>query len=152
QDRARWDGSLVARGLAHLGASAGGEHWTRWHLEAGIAFEHARAPSVAATDWPRILAYYDALAAIAPGPVVALNRGLALAEVHGIARGRAALVALADEPKLATYSFYWAARADLERRDGRYSAARGFYDRAIALAQSRAERVSYERRLAAMAE
>lgn len=147
QDRSLWDGALVERGVAHLGASASGDHFTRWHLEAGIAFEHTRAPSVADTDWSRILEYYDALLGLSPSPVVALNRGLALGELHGLDAGRAALAALADDPKLAGYSFYWAARADIERRAGRGREATAFYARAIALARSRAERVSYERRI-----
>jgi RNA polymerase sigma-70 factor (ECF subfamily) len=147
QDRAQWNRDLLERGIRHLGESAVGASWTRWHLEAGIAFEHTRAPSVAETDWQRIVEYYDALLALAPNPVVALNRGLALAELHGLAAGRAALAALADEPKLATYSFFWAGRADIERRAGLSAEARGFYQRAAACARSAAERVGYERRL-----
>lgn len=148
QERTRWDRSLVERGVVHLSASAAGDQWTRWHLEAGIALEHTMAPSVADTNWSKIVEYYDLLATIAPGPVVALNRGLALAELRGLDVGRDALAALAEEPKLAQYSFFWAARADIERRSGRGDDARGFYSRAIALAKSRAERLSYERRLA----
>jgi RNA polymerase sigma factor (sigma-70 family) len=149
QDRSRWDRSLLERGLSHLSESATGDHWTRWHLEAGIAFEHSRASSVEETNWRRIVEYYDALAALSPGPVVALNRGLAVAELCGLDAGREALAALAAEPKLAQYSFFWAARADIERRSGRtrIAHARGFYQRAVALAKSRAERLSYERRL-----
>jgi RNA polymerase sigma-70 factor (ECF subfamily) len=147
QDRSRWSRPLFERGVAHLGASAGGEGWTRWHLEAGIAFEHARAPSLAATDWGRVVAYYDALAVIAPGPVVAMNRALAVAELRGLEEGGSALDALAGEPRLAGYSFYWAARADIARRAGRRDEARTWYERAIALARSRAERESYARRV-----
>jgi predicted RNA polymerase sigma factor len=145
QDRTRWDGELVERGIAHLGASAGGESWTRWHLEAGIAFEHASAPSVAATSWERIVAYYDVLTTLAPSPVVALNRALAVAEVHGLEAGRQVLAELAPDPKLASYSFFWAARAHIERRAGCIEKACAFYGEAIALAKSRAERVAYER-------
>jgi len=147
QDRARWDRAAFARAVVHLGESASGGRFTRWHLEAGIAFEHTSAPSVKETRWERIAQYYDALAAQCPGPVVALNRGLAIAEARGLGEGRLALVALEDDPKLSGYSFYWAARADIERRAGRSSEARAFYERAIALAKSRAERLSYERRL-----
>src|SRR5262249_27071199 len=118
QDRARWNRSLFERGVAHLGASATGDRFTRWHLEARIAFEHTGAASVAETNWTRIVEYYDALLAIAPSPVVALNRALALAELHGVDRGREALDSIAD-PKLESYSFYYAARADIERRAGR---------------------------------
>jgi RNA polymerase sigma factor (sigma-70 family) len=147
QDRARWDGDLIARGVHHLGESASGDRWTRWHLEAGIAFEHTTAASIPDTNWERIVAYYDALLTLAPGPVVALNRGLALAELRGLDAGRDALASLAGDPKLATYSFYWASVADLERRAGRFAEARAMYERAAALAKSRAERVAYERRI-----
>jgi RNA polymerase sigma-70 factor (ECF subfamily) len=116
-------------------------------VEAGIAFEHTSAPSVAQTDWSKIMQYYDALMALAPSPVVALNRGLALAELHGLEAGRAALAALAGDPKLSQYSFFWAALADLERRSERPNEARAYYERAASLARSRAERLSYERRL-----
>ncbi len=147
QDRSHWDRSLLQRGLLHLSASAGGEHLTRFHLEAGIAFEHSQAASVSATNWARIVDYYDALSALSPGPVVALNRALALAEQRGPEMGRVALLALEHEPKLAEYSFYWAARADIERRSSDLALAARFYRRAMALAKSRAERLSYERRL-----
>lgn len=148
QDRAGWDGSLVQRGIVHLGSSASGDSWTRWHLEAGIAFEHTIAPSLAETNWERIVAYYDALVELAPSPVVALNRGLALAEAAGIDAGLAAIAPLRAEPRLARYSFFWAALADLERRRGELDAARSHYEQAASLAESRAERVSYERRIA----
>ncbi len=147
QDRSRYDRPLLERGVRHLGASASGDHFTRWHLEAGIAFEHTSASSVSETNWEKIAFYYDALMKLAPGPIVALNRGLALAELCGVDAGREALASLTDDPKLARYSFFWAARADLERRAGRHAEARALYERAIALAKSRAERLSYERRL-----
>jgi RNA polymerase sigma factor (sigma-70 family) len=147
QDRSRWDQGQVERGLAHLARSATGDHMSRWHLEAGIACEHAIAPSVRETDWDRIVVLYDLLLRQSPSPVVALNRALALAERDGIDEGRRALIALAGDRKLSTYPFYWAARADLERRAERPAAARSSYERAIAFTRSSAERVSYERRL-----
>ena len=78
---------------------------------------------------------------------MALNLALALAERDGIEEGRRELTALAGEPKLSRYPFYWAARADLERRAGRHTAAREYYQQAIGLARSPAERVSFERRI-----
>jgi predicted RNA polymerase sigma factor len=80
-------------------------------------------------------------------PVVPLDRALALAERDGLDEGRRELIALADEPKLSRYPFYWAARAAQERRAGRHAAARDNYERAIALVRSPAERVSFERRI-----
>lgn len=147
QDRARWDRALLERGLIHLGSSASGDEMTRWHLEAGIAFEHASAASVADTRWDVVVRHYDAWMALAPGPVVALNRALALAELRGLDAGRRALAELASDAKLGGYSFYWAARADVARRAERAVEAAGFYRRAIETARSRAERAAYERRL-----
>jgi predicted RNA polymerase sigma factor len=102
---------------------------------------------VAETNWARIVEYYDALVLLCPGPVVAMNRGLALAELRGLDAGSEALASLTDDPKLARYSFFFAALADIERRAGRNAQARTLYQRAVALANSRAERLSYERRL-----
>jgi RNA polymerase sigma-70 factor (ECF subfamily) len=152
QDRSRWDRGLVDRGLEHLARSATGDRMSRWHLEAGIACEHAIAPSVEATDWDRIVVFYDLLARRSQSPVIALNRALALAERDGVEVGRLELLALGDDPKLTGYPFYWAARADLERRAERPAAARTHYERAIALARSPAERVSYQRRLVVLEE
>jgi predicted RNA polymerase sigma factor len=90
---------------------------------------------------------YDLLVQRSHSPVVALNRALAVAERDGVEVGRRELLALADEPKLSGYPFYWAAWADLERRAERLATARSHYERAIALARSAAERMSYERRL-----
>ena len=147
QDRSRWDRALVDRGLQHLARSATGDRMSRWHLEAGIACEHAIAPSVEATDWARVVDFYDLLAQRSQSPVVVLNRALAVAERDGVDAGRRELLALADDSRLSGYPFYWAARADIERRSGDTGAARAHYERAVALARGPAERVSYQRRL-----
>jgi RNA polymerase sigma factor (sigma-70 family) len=147
QDRSRWDRARIEKGLRHLARAATGDHMSRWHLEAGIACEHAIAPSIQETDWDRIVGFYQVLAEQSWSPVVALNRALALAERDGADTGRRELIALADEQKLSRYPFYWAARADLERRAGSHTAAREHYDHAIALARGPAERLSYQRRI-----
>jgi RNA polymerase sigma factor (sigma-70 family) len=147
QDRARWDRSLIERGLAYLAASAGGERMSRWHLEAGIACEHAVAMSVRETDWARVVALYDLLMAQSPGPIVALNRALAVAERDGVEAGRRELVAVAGDRKLARYPFYWAAVADLQRRAEKHAEARSSYERAIEFSRSTAERAAYRRRI-----
>ncbi|MFG1808375.1 RNA polymerase sigma factor [Streptomyces sp. NPDC049040] len=147
QDRRRWDRARIERGLIHLADAATGDHMSRWHLEAGIAFEHVIAPSVRETDWDRIVGFYEALAERSRSPIVALNRALAVAERDGVDEGRRELTALAEEPKLSRYPFYWAALADLERRAGRHAAARESYEQAIALSRSTAERAAFERRI-----
>jgi RNA polymerase sigma factor (sigma-70 family) len=147
QDRTLWDGALIARGIVHLGESASGADLTRWHLEAGIACEHAIAPSLAETNWPRILTLYDELLALFPGPVVALNRALAMAEIHGPAAGREALLALDGDRRMTSYPFYWGALAEIARREGNAREAARFYGQAISVSRSRAERTAYERTL-----
>jgi RNA polymerase sigma-70 factor (ECF subfamily) len=148
QDRSLWDAGLLARGVAHFSETATGTRLTRWHLEAGIACEHSLAASVEDTNWSRVVVLYDALFALSPSPVVALNRALAIAELRGLTAGREALLAVACDPRLAAYPFFWLARADIERRAGRTSDARPLYAKAIALSRSRAERVAFERKLA----
>jgi RNA polymerase sigma factor (sigma-70 family) len=147
QDRTLWDRSLIERGVLHLASASTGDRMTRWHLEAGIACEHAIAPSVRETNWQRIVDLYDMLQALAPGPVIALNRGLAVAELRGLAAGREALLAVANDEQLAFYPFFWGALADIERRAGRPTEARPLYERAMALARNEAERLAYERKL-----
>jgi RNA polymerase sigma-70 factor (ECF subfamily) len=147
QDRTAWDRSLIARGLVHLSASATGEEMTRWHLEAGIAWEHASAPSLAATDWPRIVGFYDTLLRLNPSPIVAMNRALALAELHGAEAGRSALLEVADDERLQRTPFFWGALADLDARVGLDAAAREHLERAVGRSRSRAERAAYQRKL-----
>ena len=148
QDRARWDRALIERGVLHLSQAATGDELTRWHLEAGIACEHTLAPSVAETDWRRIVDLYDALLAQAPGPIVAMNRAVAIAELRGLDAGREALRALEGDEKLSRYTFYFAARADIERRAGKRAEARRLYERALDLARSRAERLVFQKKIA----
>jgi RNA polymerase sigma-70 factor (ECF subfamily) len=90
---------------------------------------------------------YDALVVLTPGPVVALNRAVALAELRGAEAGREVLRAMTHDDKIATYPFFWGALADLERRAGKGAEAAKLYERAISLTRGRAERVSYERKL-----
>lgn len=147
QDRARWERRLIEQGLRWLSEASSGQRLTRWHLEAGIACEHALAPSTDATNWRRIVDLYDDLLHAMPSPVVRLNRALAVGELRGVEAARQALKELARERKLDSYPFFWAARADVERRAQDLGAARTFYRRAIELARNPAERVAYERRL-----
>jgi RNA polymerase sigma-70 factor (ECF subfamily) len=107
-----------------------------YQLQAAINAVHADAAGVEATDWPQIVALYDQLLAIAPTPVVALNRAVAVGEVEGPA---AALV-LVDALDLDTYHPFHATRADLLDRLGRHAEAAAAYDRAAALAPTAAER------------
>ena len=148
QDRTQWDRGLIEHGVVCLGASATGPALSRWHIEAGIACEHALAPSVGETRWAQIVTLYDALYALLPGPVVALNRALAVAELEGEAAGQRALDAVRGDARVVNYPFYWAAFADLARRRGDVTEALDHYESAARVSRSRAERVAYARKAA----
>jgi predicted RNA polymerase sigma factor len=145
QDRSRWDARLVAKGLWFFDRSTSGDELTGYHLEAAIAVAHASAKSGDATDWTTIVALYDRLMAIAPSPVVALNRAIAVAQRDGAERGLEELRAIANRERLGKYPFYWAAMADLELRSGR-AGARAHFAAALALARTAPERAFLERR------
>ena len=151
QRRELWDGDLAARGLELLDRSSEGEAASAFHLEAAIAACHATARSFEETPWEHIVRLYDALSAIAPSPVVALSRAIAIAQLHGPARGLAELAALEGE-ELRGYVFYHAALADLSARAGDRSAARAHYERALALARNPSERTFLERRARALSD
>jgi RNA polymerase sigma factor (sigma-70 family) len=152
QDRSRWDSGLVSQGIALLERSAAGQHLTAYHLEAAIAAAHASASSVDETDWNSIVWLYDRLMTIAPSPVVALNRAIAIAQRDGPERGIEALHAIADHDRLDRYPFYPAALGELELRRGNRQAARTHFSTALALARSPIERRSLEKRLRACSE
>jgi predicted RNA polymerase sigma factor len=109
-------------------------------LQAAIAACHARAPTPEQTDWTRIAALYDALAQIAPSPVVELNRAVALAMAFGPAAGLAHVDSLANEPTLAHYHLLPSVRGDLLARLGRTDEASAEFQRAAALTQNARER------------
>jgi RNA polymerase sigma factor (sigma-70 family) len=134
QDRARWDHLLVRRGLAARGALG------PYALQAAIAACHARARTAAETDWARIAALYDALAQIAPSPVVELNRAVAVAMAFGPAEGLALVDALLSEPSLKNYHLLPAVRGDLLAKLGRADEARAEFERAASLTRNARER------------
>ena len=141
QDRARWDHLLVRRGLAALArAEQLGGRLGSYALQAAIAACHARARTAAETDWVRIAALYDALAQIAPSPVVELNRAVAVAMAFGPAEGLALVDALAAEPALKTYHLLPAVRGDLLVKLGRLDEARAEFERAASLTRNSREK------------
>jgi len=136
QDRRRWDRALIEEGQAIVRRCVERNQPGAYQLQAAINAVHAEAATVEETDWSQIVALYDHLLAIAPTPVVALNRAIAIAEVHG----PAAALALVDELDLDNYHPFHAARADLLRRLGRHGDAAAAYERAAAMAPTDAER------------
>ena len=141
QNRARWDQLLIRRGLAALArAEALDDAGGPYALQAAIAACHARARSAEETDWPRIVANYDALARLAPSPVVELNRAVAIGMASGPVAGLALVDALASEPALAAYHHLPAVRGDLLFKLGRLGEARSAFERAAALTRNARER------------
>ncbi|HEX8158448.1 MAG TPA: RNA polymerase sigma factor [Solirubrobacteraceae bacterium] len=152
QDRARWDYLLVRRGLAALkrAEQLGGTFGT-YALQAAIAACHARARTPEATDWSRIAALYDALAQLAPSPVVELNRAVALAMAFGPAVGLELVDALTDEPSLKSYHLMPSVRGDLLAKLGRFGEASEEFARAAGLTRNVRERELLLERAAACA-
>jgi len=147
QDRSRWDAQLVEQGLDLLDRSAAGSVISAYHVEAAIAAVHATARSVDETNWNEIVNLYDRLMAIAPSPIVALNRAIAVAQRDGPECGIDALQAISGPARLRRYPFYPAAFGELELRRGNSDAARQHFASALRLARNDAERRFLERRV-----
>jgi len=141
QDRTRWDHLLIGRGLASLErAQLLGTPLGPYTLQAAIAACHARARTAAQTDWHRIAALYDALAQVAPSPVVELNRAVAVGMAFGPSAGLELVDALEKERALKNYHLLPSVRGDLLEKLGRLSEARTAFERAAALAQNARDR------------
>jgi RNA polymerase sigma factor (sigma-70 family) len=141
QDRSRWDALLIRRGLAALAqAEALGGARGPYALQAALAACHARAVTAAETDWTRIVALYDVLLEVAPSPVVALNRAVAVGMASGPAAALEIVDALGSEPALSRYQWLPAVRGDLLLKLGRSEEARAAFAHAAALAGNDAER------------
>jgi RNA polymerase sigma-70 factor (ECF subfamily) len=136
QDRTRWDGSKIDESCALMRICLARNRPGPYQLQAAINAVHSNAPSAARTDWQQILQLYDQLMSIAPSAVVALNRAVAAAEVHGVAHA----LALVDAISLPKYHWYHAVRADLLRRIGRTADAESAYRLALAHCENKKER------------
>ncbi|MFO1222316.1 MAG: sigma-70 family RNA polymerase sigma factor [Burkholderiaceae bacterium] len=145
QDRSRWDRLLIRRGLAALDraralAMAARQALGPYALQAAIAERHALAASAADTDWPGIVALYDALAQVVPTPVVQLNRAVAVGMAFGPAAALEIVDALQSDGTLRDYQWLPSVRADLLAKLGRHEEARAEFERAAALARNARER------------
>jgi len=141
QDRSRWDPLLIRRGLIALARaeSLGGARGP-YALQAALAACHARARKAEATDWAQIVALYDALAQVAPSPVIELNRAVAVGMAFGPAAGLEIVDALGNEPSLANYHWLPSVRGDLLAKLGRLDEARTEFERAADMARNARER------------
>ena len=146
QDRTRWDQDLIAQGQAIVRGCLRRGRPGPYQIQAAINAVHSDAPTSAATDWRQIVLLYDQLVSIAPSPVVALNRAVAVAEVDG----PDAALALVDDLDLDGYHLFHAVRADLLRRQGRHADAVHAYDAAIARTGNGAEQEFLRRQREAM--
>ena len=147
QDRRRWDRGLVAEGQAIVRGCLERDRPGPYQIQAAIQAVHSDAPDAAATDWRQILRLYDQLMALAPSPVVVLNRAVAVAEVEG----PEAALSIVDGLDLRGYRMYHAVRADLLRRLGRGAEATLAYDAAITHTENATERDFLRRRRASLA-
>ena len=142
QDRSRWDRALIAEGQAIVRQCLRRNRPGPYQIQAAINAVHSDAPTAAATDWRQVLQLYDQLVSLAPGPIVILNRAVAVAEVDG---PHAALT-LVDRLDLDRYYLFHAIRADLLRRLGRHEEAGLAYVAAIDRCENAAERAFLQRR------
>jgi predicted RNA polymerase sigma factor len=149
QDRSRWDRAMIVEGTALLDATLPVAPIGPYQLQAAIAALHDAAPSAADTDWPQILALYELLAVVAPGPMVTLNRLVAVAMVRGPEAGLSALADAERDPALAGHHRVAAVRAHLLELAGDTAAAREAYLVAAKLTLSAPERRYLESRAAA---
>jgi RNA polymerase sigma-70 factor (ECF subfamily) len=147
QDRTRWDRDEMARGAAYLERSAGGDSFSRYHAEAGIAAEHCFAPSFAETRWQEIADLYALLERVSPSPLYTLNRAIAVAEARGVDAALALVDGMTPPTWLASSYLWEAVCADLHRRAGHREAFQHHRDRALAAAPSDPVRELLRRRL-----
>lgn len=147
QDRARWDQSSIDAGLRHLAKAAQGRDLTAYHLQAGIAACHCTAPDSASTDWSRILKHYDELDRIKPSPIVALNRAVAVANLHGPQAGLDAIEGMDQRERLESHYLLHAVLGELAWRLNDHRAAAASFRRALQLADVGPEQMHLARRL-----
>ncbi len=135
QDRAKWNHAFIDQGLLHLAAAARGETISDYHLQAGIAACHCTAPNAASTDWKRILRHYDQLHRRNPSPIIALNRAVAVAHVHGPHAGLDAISEMPRRELIESHHLFHAVVGELQQQVGRHEAAAASFRRALQLAE-----------------
>lgn len=140
QDRSKWNRQLIMAGVEHLEASANGNQISKYHLEAGIAYEHARAPGYDTTNWHNILTCYDLLCIHYPSPVISLNRAIVLAELYGPQKALEEIAAIPQLFALKKYYLLPATLGELHLRLKNYTLAEDFLSEALELTQSASEK------------
>ena len=147
QNRSRWDKAMIARGMFHLAQSAEGTEISAYHLQAGIAACHCVAQDAKATNWRQILSLYDQLVELDDSPIVALNRTVAVANVHGPAAGMSALKSLRDRKELKSYYLLYAILGEFEAQLHRPEIAAAHFRQALKQTEIASEQHLLRKRL-----
>ena len=147
QDRTRWDSQMISEGTALVEQALQSRNFGAYTVQAAISAIHAKAANAAQTDWNQIVVLYSVLLRINSSPVVELNRAVAVAMRDGPEVGLVLIDAILDRGELVDYHFVHAARAELCRRCGKMSDAKGSYERALSLARQEPEKRFLTRRL-----
>lgn len=149
QDRSLWDRSMIARGMLHLAHSAEGTEISEYHVQAGISACHCEATNYESTNWRCILSLYDQLMKFDDSPVVALNRAVAVANVHGPKAGLQAVAAIENRDKLDSYYLLYAVLGEFESQMNDPLAAAGYFRKSLKLAEMKSEQAFLSKRLQA---
>jgi predicted RNA polymerase sigma factor len=151
QDSELWDVQMIGEAESRLRRASALGFLGRYQLEAALQSAHVYRCRTGQANWAEVVQLYDQLLALAGSPVVAINRALALAEMHGPSAGLAAMPAVATDARLAEYQPYWAARAALLSKSGAHGEAREAYEIAIGLERDPSVRRFLQQRQAALA-
>jgi len=147
QDRSIWNQVLIARGMQHLSMSAAGDELSAYHLQAGIAACHCAATDYESTDWPQILSLYDRLLELDDSPVIALNRAVAVANVHGPQAGIEAVETIENGSQLNSYYLLYAVLGEFEKQLNNFQAAIDNFRKALELTELTSEQLFLSKRL-----
>jgi len=133
--------------MSHLSQSAAGDEISPYHLQAGIAACHCAAPDYESTDWPKILALYDRLLELDDSPVVALNRAVAVAKVHGAKAGIQTVEAIQNSRALTSYYLFYAVLGEFEKQLNNFQTAADHFRKALQLTDLTSEQSFLSKRL-----
>jgi RNA polymerase sigma factor (sigma-70 family) len=147
QDRSTWNQAMIACGMMHLSKSAAGNELSAYHLQAGIAACHCAARDYESTDWRKILSLYDQLLEIDDSPVVALNRAVAVANVHGPKAGIEAVEGIQNGSQLNSYYLLYAVLGEFEKQLNNFQAAIDNFRKALKLTELTSEQLFLSKRL-----
>jgi RNA polymerase sigma factor (sigma-70 family) len=147
QDRSTWNQEMIARGMFHLSKSAVGDEFSAYHLQAGIAACHCAARDYESTDWPQILSLYDHLLELDDSPVIALNRAVAVANVHGPQAGIEAVETIENGSQLNSYYLLYAVLGEFEKQLNNFQAAIDNFRKALELTELTSEQLFLSKRL-----